>query len=215
MKKVLLVAAVMSLASVASADLMLEITRNADPQVGLESYTLTFKGVTSGDSLSAFDGNFQGPMSQTWYYWKEWLPSVWIGDFLLPAEAASAAVDTHLLLDPHDAAHVLVASEPTEDFDDLAIIETTVDGYDRALGTYMATTATSNMAFAIPVAYQVTVQPFAQIVIPAGETVLLNATAVSNNGYGLMLVDVPIPEPATLGLLALGAAGALIRRRRR
>ena len=50
--------------------------------------------------------------------------------------------------------------------------------------------------------------------IPTGETVNLTATAVGYNGQGLLL-DVDIPEPATLGLLALGAVGALIRRRRR
>ena len=215
MKKVLVVAAVMSLASVASADLMLEITKNPDPQVGLESYTLTFKGATAGDRFSAFDGAFTGSMSQTWFSYKGWDTTAWIGDFWLPTEAATAAVDSHLLFDPHDAAHVLVASEPAEDFDDLNIIEQTVDLYDRALGTYMATTATSNMAFAVPVLHQQTLQPFAQIVIPVGETVLLNATVVGNNGQALFLVDHPIPEPATLGLLALGAVGALIRRRRR
>ena len=223
MKKVLVVAAVMSLASVASADLMLEMTENAPPLAGLRSFTLTFKGVTAGDKFSAFDGNLTGPMSQNWYWWKapDWVTTVWVGDFVLPGEAASAAVDTHLLFDPHDANHVLIASEPTEYVDTtgwgLGVAPPTpdVNDYQRGLGTYMATTATSNMAFAVPALYQVTVQPFAQVVVPDGEIVLLNATVVANNGYGLVLVDYPIPEPATLGLLALGAAGALIRRRRR
>ena len=214
MKKLLVVAAVMSLASVASADLMLEITDNGSPQAGLNSYTLTFKAATPGDKFSAFDGRFTGVMSQTWYNFKGWLTTVWVGDFSLPGEAATAAVDSHLLIDPNDPSHVLIASGANEDFDDAAIIETTVDGYDRALGTYLSTTATSNMAFAVPVAYQKTIQPFAQIVIPDGEIVHLTATAVAYNGQGLVL-DLDIPEPATLGLLAFGAAGALIRRRRR
>ena len=206
---------VMALVSAVSADMLIEVSQNPDPQAGLKSYTVRFVGTTPGDRFSAFDGRFEGPMSQTWFAFKGWMTTVWVGDFALPAEAASAAVDSHMLIDPHDASHVLVASEPREDFDEFNIIETTVDGYDRALGTYMATTATSNMAFAIPGTYQKINQIFAQIVIPAGETVYLNCTAVGYNGQGLVLVDYPIPEPATLAMLALGAAGVIVRRRRR
>ena len=201
--------------SAASADMAVEITPNPDPQPGLKSYTVTFTGDDADDALSAFDGRFDGPMSQTWFWFKAWMTTVWIGDFVLPGEAASEAVDSHMLIDPHDASHVLIASEVDEDFDSGNIIETTVDGYDRALGTYLATTATSNMAFAIPSAYQTINQVFAQIVIPDGETVLLNCTAVGYNGQGLVLVDYAIPEPVSMALLALGAAGVILRRKRK
>ena len=214
MKKVLVALAVMSLASVASANLELVITANPDPGAGLESYNLTFKGVTAGDAFSAFDGRLEGKLSQCWYLNKGVYDSTpWSDYFSLPAEATAYARDTHLLFDPHDAAHVLIASDPEEDMDTGSIVEV-VNGYDRALGTYMATTATSNMAFAVPVAHQTLNQPFAQVVFPAGEVVTLTGTGVGNNQQALYLNNVVIPEPATLGLLAVGAVGALIRRRR-
>ena len=211
---------VMALVSAVSADMVVDVSQNPDPQVGLESYTVRFVGSTAGDRFSAFDGRFEGPMSQTWYAFKGWMTTVWVGDFALPTEAASAAVDSHMLIDPHDAAHVLVASEPNEDLDTTGWVPGVtptpdVNGYQRGLGTYMSTTATSNMAFAIPGAYQTINQVLAQIVIPAGETVYLNCTAVGYNGQGLVLVDYPIPEPASMALLALGAAGVILRRRRR
>jgi hypothetical protein len=198
---------------------MLEITDNGSPMAGLNSYTLTFKGTTPGDKFSAFDGAFTGVLSQMWYYYKQWYSTVWVGDFVLPLEASSAALDSHLLLDPHDPSHVLVASGANEDLDSTGWtpgVTPPPDAnlYQRGLGTYISTTATSNMAFAVPVAFQKTIQPFAQIVIPDGETVHLTGTAVGFNAQGLLL-DLDIPEPATLGLLAFGAAGALIRRRRR
>ena len=106
---------------------------------------------------------------------------------------------------------VIVASDPDEDMDTGNIIEI-VDGYDRALGSYLATSATTTMALAIPVAYQKLTQPFCQIVVPAGEDFWMQGTAVAYNGAGL---HVGIPEPATLALLGLGALGLVRRRRRR
>ena len=204
----------MALVSAVSADIQVQLSQNPDPQAGLKSYIVRFVGSTPGDRFSAFDGRFDGPMSQTWYFFKGWMTTVWVGDFALPAEAASAAVDSHMLIDPHDASHVLVASEPSEDFDELNIIETTVDGYDRALGTYLATSANTTMAFGIPGTYQTTNTPFAQIVIPVGEEVWLTGVAVSHDSARLVLNEL-IPGPASLALLGLGGLGMALRKRRK
>ena len=98
----------------------------------------------------------------------------------------------------------------------VAVPPQTPDGYDMGLGTYMSTTATSNMAFAIPSAFQTLNTDLFQVVIPAGSTALLNGTAVANNGSSIVHVNtpIPVPEPATMGLLVIGGIGALIRRRR-
>ena len=48
MRHALAVLVVLAAASAAPADLVLEVTENAPPAAGLESYTLTFKGVTPG-----------------------------------------------------------------------------------------------------------------------------------------------------------------------
>ena len=211
MKKVLIAVAVMSLASVATADLMLGVTRNPDPQAGLESYTLTFTGVTPGDKFSAFDGSLRGPMSQTWYFTKgAWDSTVWVGDFF-PGEEPDATLDSHLLV---DNVNVIIAVGADEAADTTTPLGTTPAGYTRLLGTYMANSVNTNMAFAVPVAFQLTVQPFAQLVIPAGQKVHVLGTGVGFNAQGLP-IDIMVPEPATLGLLAFGAVGALIRRRRR
>ena len=57
MKKLLLVAAVVSLASVASADMLPVVTSNTGPNTpaGYESYIVSFVGQTAGEELSAFD----------------------------------------------------------------------------------------------------------------------------------------------------------------
>ena len=214
MKALLAVSVALMMVSAASADMAVEVTQNPDPQPGLKSYTVTFTGDDADDALSAFDGRFDGPMSQTWFWFKAWMTTVWIGDFVLPGEAASEAVDSHMLIDPHDASHVLIASEVDEDFDSGNIIETTVDGYDRALGTYLATSANTTMAFGIPGTYQTSNTPFAQIVIPVGEEVWLTGVAVSHDSTRLVLNEL-IPEPASLALLGLSGLGMVLRRRRK
>ena len=155
-------------------------------------------------------------MSQCWYRFKGWLTTPWVSGtdgFLLPGDAAAAALDSHLLIDPHHPSYLLIASRVREDFDELNAVPAP-NGYDRSLGTYLATSATSNMAFAIPVSFQQLVQPFAQIVIPDGEKVSLIGTAVGFNGQGLLL-DVDIPEPSFALLAAVGLPCLLRRSRRR
>ena len=221
MKKLLLVAVVLSLGSVASADMEVVITENTGPltPTGYQSYVVSYNGATAGEELSAFDGNLTGTLLQAWYYVSSTriFSTVSSYETFIAGEDASVASDTHLLVDTTDAAKVLIASSPEEDAVLFNPVQTTPDGYRMGHGTYMATTAISNMAFAIPSAHQALSTDLFQVVIPAGSTALLNGTVVANNGTSIVHVNtpIPVPEPATMGLLAIGGIGALIRRRRR
>jgi opacity protein-like surface antigen len=217
MKKLLLVAVVLSLASVVSADMLPVVTENTGPNTpaGYQSYIVGYVGQTAGEELSAFDGNITGSLLQAWYYDRgRYIKTLDVFEFLA-GEDASIASDSHILLDLGNAAKVLIASSPDEDATFDAVPPQTPDGYDMGLGTYMSTTATSNMAFAIPSAYQALSTDVFQVVIPAGTTAWLRGIAVAADGSSYQEpVPIPIPEPATMGLLAIGGIGALIRRRR-
>jgi hypothetical protein len=214
MKKLLLVAAVLSLGSVVSADMQVVITENTGPltPAGYESFVISYVGADASEALSAFDGTINGTLLQAWWVGKNIDKTTYEGYFWV-TEPASIAADSHLLVDVSDPAQVLEASKIDED----AVLGTalTPDLYTVGLGTYMATTAISNMAFAIPVAFQTATTELFQVVTPVGQVAVLNGTAVSFNGGSVVHVNTPIPEPATMGLLVIGGIGALIRRRRR
>ena len=225
MKKLVIVVGVLALASVASADLVCEVLTNPSPGAGLSSYTIYFKGATPGEYLSAFDGRFDGPMNQGWFYWKSaWLTTAWIGDFAT-GESASWDCDTHVLVgrpaggsgDQADYG-VLIAQGANEDLNTTGwtpSVTPTPDGngYQFGLGSYLANTLHTNMAFAIASAQQTENVAFAQIVTQGG-TVVLTGKAVANNSSYIDL-NMVIPEPATLALLAMGAAAVVARKRRR
>ena len=224
MKKLVIVAGVLALASAASADLICEVVQNASPGAGLESYTVYFKGTTPGEYLSAVDISFNGPLYQGWWYGKAWNPTPWIGCFFT-GESASWDKDSHLLLGepPHAASPpgdpqtygVLVAVGAVEDLDTGNVTSPPdANGYQFGLGTYLANASDSNMAFAIGSAWQTENVAFAQIVLESGTEALLTGKAVANNGSYIDL-DVIIPEPAALALLAMGAAGIVMKRKKR
>jgi len=221
MKKLVIVVGVLALASAASADMICDVVENASPGAGLRSFTVYFKGTTPGEYLSAVDISFDGPMNQGWYYYKTWNATPWRGSFY-PGEQADWAKDSHILVGqpPHSGAPpgdpatygVLVAASAGEDCDTSGMSMT--GNYEFALGTYLASPAgTGSMAFAIGSGWQAASTALAQIVTQGG-TVMLTGKAVANNGSYIDL-NVPIPEPAALALLAMGAAGIIMKRKKR
>jgi hypothetical protein len=209
MKKVLATLVVLSVGSVASADLSVDIVYDGSPATGLHAWTVYFRGTdTAKDPLSAWDGAFTGDLHQVWIdFYGTWMDSIW------PADPASKPEDSHLLVAEADAV-VPPGQGPTEDFDQSKKVDKGM-GMFWSEGTYFANTATTNFALGIAGTAQQLDLPFMQVVIKGMGLVNMKGLAVSNEGKGYNIdEDIQIPEPATLGLLAVGAAGALIRRRR-
>ncbi len=244
MKKLLVFVAVLSLASVASADLVwniVEVTAAEHTSRGLRAFDVSTIGTVAtipeqgqnaeilGDEFAATDGYFTGNLHQAWAFGA--LPSVGLGlspwGVFISPEALS--VDTHFEFDISSAA-TLSAAQPSEDFTAFSPAQTiaSVDDEGNVNGSYtlgMGTEikhyplvpppASANFAFAVPIALQQLVTPYAHVVVPADGNAHLSAIAVSSNGATVPIEHDFIPEPATLGLLAFGGIGALIRRRRR
>jgi len=197
MRKVLALVTVLSLATVASADLMVVVEPSAVPATvaGMTSYTVYLVGDAPGKEASAFDGKFIGPMNQVWFGGAAPTP---IMDSITGLLGADIVNDSHLLLAPSDMA---VARAPAED--------------GPGLGSYLSDTGnTSSMAIGIVGASQVLNLPFAQIVVPDGDEVVMVGNLAKKDTSQGVPVNVIIPEPATLSMLFLGGVAALIRRRR-
>jgi len=227
MKKLVAMLAVLSVASVASADLRLEVEMtnlgvndfNGDPLV---KYDLYFRGDTPGQAMAGFVGSFTGPLHQQWYFsgGSPFGETIHPDDFTFFTGIANYPHDTHLWLNS-DGYETVGEGQPHEN-------AVTWDpgfggtGVNNGYGTWFANTADSHMVMAIKTANQTTNLYLMQIVTTSGATVLLNGEAAASNqadlpnGQKLVFDDYQIiPEPATIGLLVLGGVGALVRRRRR
>ena len=208
MKKALATLVVLAVASAASADLICEIVTNTSPGTGLASYTIWFKGETSGDALAAFVGSITGPLHQGWYWVSP--PGFW---YKTPYNNTGTdnAKDTRLMFTEDDNTTVS-GWKPTED-NASPVLDT--DGVYYGWGTYLAGAADTNMVIALTPTHQTTNLAFAQVVIPAGSQFTLKGEAGAANEKRKVILDITVPEPATLGLVMLGAAAVLARRRRR
>ncbi len=239
MKKLLVFVAVLSLASVASADLVWNIVEVTAPEHlsrGLRAFDVSTIGTVAtipeqgqnpevlGDEFAATDGNFTGNLHQAWAGGGTFA-SVGLG--ILPwavwISAEAFSVDTHFEFD-FTSASTLSAGQPSEDFTAFSPLQT-VDAYTLGMGTEIRhyplvpdgdpPLPPVNFSFAVARALQVLVTPYAHVVVPADGNAHLSAVAVASNGATSPIEHDFIPEPATLGLLAFGGIGALIRRRRR
>jgi len=205
MRKVLVALVVCSLASVATAAMTVEVVENASPGAGLKSYTIWFKGDTADDALAGFSGRIAGSLHQVWgFAFGSWGPTPY-GDSV-PADDK----DTRLLLN-QGALTSVAGFFPSEDATNM---QDQGMGIYYGDGSYLAATATTDMLFAITTAFQQTNTEFARVVIPVGQAATLTGTAAAADEIQKLDLNVNIPEPATLTLLAFGLGAALIRRRR-
>ena len=207
MKKVLAALVVCSVASVGLADLTVQVVKNASPGTGLDSYSIWFKGDTPGDALAGFVGSITGTLHQGWYWVSP--PGFW---FKTPYNNTGTenAKDTRLMF-PEDWNTTVSGWKPIED-NASPVLAT--DGVYYGWGTYLAGGVGTDMVVALVPAYQTTDLEFARVVVPTDSQFTLTGEAGAANEKQKLVLDITVPEPATMGLLALGAAAALIRRRR-
>lgn len=218
MKKLLAVVVLLCVASVASADLQMVVTETTDADhtaAGLRAFKVSFVGTTaSKDEFNAIDGNLSGDLSQCWFGGATSTPGLG-SPWTLIASPAAEKLDTHMLVDLAGA-DVLLAKKPTEDSDLPGGVIETIDGYQRGMGTKMTgPDGTENFSYAIQASAQALSTDVLQVVVPATGNAHLSATVVAQDSTPVLVEYDFIPEPATLGLLAVGGIGALIRRRRR
>jgi len=146
------------------AEVRLTYQRNPDPEPGLESYTIKLIGTDPDYIVSGFGGRFDGPMSQVMdeVPWGSLsTPTLDQAGYLAPDELAR---DTHLLW--HNGDLVFGTDYPHEDRDP-----------NTGLGSWLAASETQDMAFAFRsdmMAHEITL---AQVVVPAGEQVVVSGQA--------------------------------------
>jgi len=221
MKKLVALVAIVSFATVAQAGLIVNVsaaTQVTDPFNGalLDSYTVSLTATGVGEKVIAVDVRFNSAsqLHQEMSYKPGFLPPHYIPTAMndmaaagFPAEYIIA--DTHFLMTTGQV--VWPGAAATEDLDETILPRDSFDVW-HSYGTFLES---HPMGFAGTI--QASTVQLAQIVIPRGSpkgTVLLTGVAATNlSSNPLNIGVIEIPEPATLGLLALGGLAVLRQRR--
>lgn len=221
MKKVVLTLALLSMASLASADpiVHLEALPLGSPAdyPNLQVYHV-YLVAEPGYLVQGFDGHFLGSM------WQEWVPMFDLEtatldnvDMLEMVSPGAGARDTHLMWYDDELFIPAAPPPPQGSGKSLAPHEQQPVPSPSGVGTWFGNTSTVPMSFVFLGTLSDNTL-LAQIVIPTGGEVLVVGNAGYKWGspaqYAQNEVELLIPEPATLGLLTLGAAVAVLRRRR-
>ena len=182
---------------VAQAAVHVDVTSNGSPAAGLTSYTVWLNADTLADSVAAFDGGFTGPMNQVFELGVVATPTL----TRAVAPMVNEDEDTHFLF---QLTNLVVVNTPKEDGPGTGSY---LMGDDGAGGV-------DNAVFGIKPAFITQNLALAQIVIPDSAVDLVYLTAEVSDGIGnrTAFTNVPIPEPATLSLLAVGVV-ALCRKK--
>jgi hypothetical protein len=223
MRTIVTVLALLAMVTVSQAAVTLDIQNMGAPTssfaAGLEDYSCWLLTLNADDASEIssldFDKNigkgFSGPLHQVWQVTDDGFgtitktptPNRTDADVSVPY-----GMDSHMLialttLDP------IVVNPITEDSSGTGSPVTLPSTLEAGMGTFLSGTVAlpSNTATSVPLAW---------LVIPNGQSVdysfsVGGAQAGQSQQFAGSIV---VPEPATMGLLAIGGIAALIRRRR-
>ncbi|OPX22589.1 MAG: hypothetical protein B1H04_04785 [Planctomycetales bacterium 4484_123] len=218
----LALACVLAVATFAAADPIgsLVMENLGSPAPGLTRFMIYLK-VEDGYYAQGFDGRLEGPMNQVWVPLGVGMetPTLDNVDLLEMMEPGAGLRDTHVMY--HNVDLFIPASQetgktlaPHEDNPDVVPMVK----YEGT-GTWFANSETEVMSMVI-LGEPVNNLQFMQVVVPTGAAVQMEGNIGYKSGtpgdwtYGENPVSLLIPEPTTLGLLALAAVGLVARRRR-
>ena len=208
-------ACVLAVASLAAADPIgsLVMENAGSPAPGLTRYLIYLK-VEDGYYAQGFDGRLDGAMYQSWVPIGPGMETPTLDNVdLLAMMGGDPNKDTHIMW--HNA-DLLIPSG-------LDPHENNSGAPSEGVGSWFGNAESSDkiMAMVVTGANLTNNLLFMQVVIPEGETVRMEGNigykwgSEGNWQYGENPVSLLIPEPTTLGLLALTAVGLVARRRRR
>ena len=187
--------------------------------LGFELYLVNTTG-DSGFDASAFDGEefgytgFTGVMHQ--HYSTQLQPTTPNTD----SAQFATSIDTHFAFATGD---MLIVSSPTEDVASAGTSDEASDApppFDTWGSTDFGNSLTGifavDAASTLTLAYFVVADPGEPLQQVAFGTGLVNANFFMSGTSGGEILEfgIGVPEPATMGLLAIGGLGALIRRRK-
>ena len=216
--KVAMAVVVFAFAAVVHAGVTLQITPNAAPAPGLESYTVTAVSTDATNLVTFSDIHVTGSTHNVWGFGgdpktpkTDPFPSTFL-------KAEWAAYDTHLIVPGGDILTELgSALDEGNDGSNPAGLSLELDppfaGFTPVIGVGEYGHGASASSFALVPAAQATSVDLLQVVIPEGDKAWLSMGVVNAQLAKTAFENVEIPEPATLSLLAFGGL-ALLRRRK-
>ncbi len=161
-------------------NLSLQVDPGVDVGDGLQAYTVRAVASSEPYALGVFDSRFDGPMHQIWGSGSSETPTMDEVRALL--SSYEEARDTHLLLSSDEAFFVWDAHE---------------DG--PGIGSWLAGDPLDPLAGWVLVSQRRTDLPFAQVVVPDGETVILSGIYLSASNDHQYSLETMIGQPAHPG----------------
>ena len=233
MKKLITVAVVLAVATLAQADLILnvvEVTAAKHTSRGMRAFDLSWVGAAAGDEFVAFEGLITGNIVQVVADFGAGPAGMTVNQQAFVAYGKFPGSDP-VDLDTHFSPNIdlgtgvgLWGSKPTEDLGASGPIEVDIDGFfDVYVGTTIAKLDETSppdlvipievFAVAIPDEHQALVTPLGHFVTMGNINISGIAVRKGAPDTGID-IDVDIPEPTAMILVVLGAVGVIAKRRR-